>query len=382
MSSVYDCIVLGVGGFGSGALYHLARRGLKVLGLEQFSPVHDRGSSHGETRIIRQAYYEHPDYVPLLLRGYELWNDLESETGKQVLFPVGLFLAGYPGGEVVPGTEHAAALHGLPLDCFTPEEARRRFPGYDFPDDFRIIFERQAGYLAVEECVRTHISAALQLGAELRSGETVLGWEVRRGTVHVRTDQGEYQAARLVITAGAWASQLLAGLNVQLRVLRKFLGWFPTQSDVYNASEGNSTFVYELPGGKFFYGFPSIDGQAIKVAEHSGGDEVADPRQVDRSAHPVDVQNLAGFVRDYLPQVGTALDRHAVCLYTMSPDSHFVVDRHPQHPQVVFGAGFSGHGFKFTSVIGEALADLAADGKTALPIDFLSLARFAPKQKT
>ena len=331
MSEVFDCIVLGVGGFGSSTLFHLAQRGLRVLGLEQFSPVHDLGSSHGETRIIRQAYYEHPDYVPLLLRAYDLWRDLESKTGKQVLFPVGLFLAGYPGGEVVPGTERAAALHGLPLDHFTPAEARRRFPGYHFPDDFRIIFERQAGYLAVEECVRTHIDAAVKLGAELRGGEKVLDWIVQNGTVTVTTDRGEYHAARLVITAGAWAGRLLAGLNVPLRVLRKALAWFPARSNAYDVAEGNSNFVFEIPGDKFFYGFPRLDGRTIKVAEHSGGEEIADPANVDRSLSPDDASNLAGFLKTYIPHAEPQAERHAVCLYTMSPDSHFIIDRHPEH---------------------------------------------------
>ena len=377
MSEVFDCIVLGVGGFGSSTLFHLAQRGLRVLGLEQFSPVHDLGSSHGETRIIRQAYYEHPDYVPLLLRAYDLWRDLESKTGKQVLFPVGLFLAGYPGGEVVPGTERAAALHGLPLDHFTPAEARRRFPGYHFPDDFRIIFERQAGYLAVEECVRTHIDAAVKLGAELRGGEKVLDWIVQNGTVTVTTDRGEYHAARLVITAGAWAGRLLAGLNVPLRVLRKTLAWFPARSNAYDVAEGNSNFVFEIPGDKFFYGFPRLDGRTIKVAEHSGGEEIADPANVDRSLSPDDASNLAGFLKTYIPHAEPQAERHAVCLYTMSPDSHFIIDRHPEHEEVVFGAGFSGHGFKFTSVIGEGLAELAIDGKSTLPMEFLSLKRFS-----
>lgn len=376
MSRIFDCIVLGVGGFGSATLYHLAARGLKVLGLEQFPPVHDRGSSHGETRIIRQAYYEHPDYVPLLLRAYDLWHNLESETGQQLLFPVGLFLAGYPGGEVVPGTERAAALHRLPLDQFTPAEARRRFPGYNFPDDFRIIFERQAGYLLVEECVRAHIDGAISKGAELRSGERVLDWKADLGTVKVTTDRGEYHAARLVITAGAWAGKLLASLNVPLRVLRKTLAWFPASSPVYDVAEGNSEFVFEIPGGRFFYGFPRLDGRTIKVAEHSGGEEVSDPAQVDRSLSSADIENFRGFLQKFLPGVGTQPEKHSVCLYTMSPDSHFIIDRHPQHPEVVFGAGFSGHGFKFTSVIGEALAYLATAGKSPQPIDFLSLSRF------
>lgn len=376
MPETYDCIVLGVGGFGSSALYHLARRGVRTLGLEQFAIGHDRGSSHGETRIIRQAYYEHPDYVPLMREAYRLWRELEAEQASPLLFPVGLFLAGAPGGEVVPGTRLAAQVHNLPLEELTPAEARRRFPGFNFPEDFEIVFEGQAGYLAVEACVQAHVAGALRHGAVLRTEETVHSWNVTSGCVRVRTDRGEYQASRLVVTAGAWAGQLLADLQIPLRVLRKVLGWFPAIPGRMSARDVTTTWVYELPSRQFFYGFPGLDGETIKLAEHSHGEEISDPAQVDRNFLPTDAENFAQFLKQYIPGLDPTPRRHAACLYTMSPDSHFIIDRHPVHPEIQVATGFSGHGFKFTSVIGAALADLAMHGRTASPLEFLGTSRF------
>lgn len=384
MSQTYDSIVLGVGGFGSGALYHLARRGTRVLGIERFGVAHDRGSSHGQTRIIRKAYFEHPDYVPLLHRAYELWHEFEQESGRTLLHAVGLFIAGDLGCESVSGTLLAARLHNLPLDQLEAREARLRFPGYRFHDDFVVVFEPEAGYLEVENCVAAHIEAAVRHGAELRTNEVVLEWQSDGRQVRVKTDRGEYSAANLVITAGPWASQVFGALSAsggrsqwsdKLRVIRKPVFWFAAES-VYDVAQGNSTFFFETPAGQF-YGFPRIDGQTIKLAEHTGGETVADPLTVDRDLHPADLTRVDDFAREFLPKIDPRPVRHSVCMYTKTPDSHFCIDRHPEWDNVVIGAGFSGHGFKFTTVLGEALSDLALTGKTALPVAFLSLSRFS-----
>ncbi len=387
MMQAYDTIVLGVGGFGSGALYHLARRGTRVLGIERFGIAHDRGSSHGQTRIIRKAYFEHPDYVPLLHRAYELWHELERESGCQLLHPVGLFIAGEPACESVSGTLLAARLHNLSVDKLDAREARRRFPGYRFHDDFAVVFEPEAGYLEVENCVAAHIAAAVKHGAVVQTGETVVMWESDGRRVTVRTDRGVYSAASVVITAGPWASQLLddssdsaassesLDWSAKLRVVRKPVFWFAAGAD-YDLARGNSTFFFETSAGQF-YGFPRIDGQTIKLAEHTGGDTVSDPLTVDRELQPSDLTRVNDFMRDFLPALDPRPVRHSVCMYTKTPDSHFIIDRHPAWANVVFGAGFSGHGFKFTTVLGEALADLAQTGETKLPVDFLSMHRFA-----
>ena len=370
-----DCIILGTGGVGSAALYHLSRRGARALGIDRFAPGHDRGSSHGETRIIRLAYFEHADYVPLLRRAYELWGELEERRGQKLYHETGLLEVGPSEGTVVPGVLASARRHSLEVELLDPREAERRFPGFRIPEGMAAVFERRAGYLRVEDCVRAHAEEAVRLGARLVTGETVLRWRVDGAGVAVETDRGTHRAARLIVTAGAWAGGLLADLGVRLEVRRKTLLWYRTASAQHREESGGPGFFYETPTG-LFYGFPEIGDGEIKVAEHSGGESVADPLTVDRSLRPSDRLPVEEFLRRYLP--GVRADdcvRHAICLYTMSRDEHFVVDRHPDHPQVSFAAGLSGHGFKFTSVLGEVLAGLALDGRTGLPIGFLSCDR-------
>lgn len=399
MTEVFDAIVLGVGGFGSGAAYHLARRGLRVLGLDRFGPAHDQGSSHGETRIIRKAYFEHPDYVPLLLRAYDLWTDLEAESQQQLFWKCGLMLAGLPDSEAISGARLSASQHGLTIENLSASAATQRWPGFRVPDAFDAVFEPDAGFLKVEDCVRTHLDRASAHGATLLFDEPVVSWSSTGREVRVCTATREFVAASLVITAGSWAASVLADLKLPLQVLRKPIFWFETTSPAYNLNESMPTFYFEMPAdlvartptserpdvgvrathktASTFYGFPSLDGHVLKVAQHSGGDIVADPLRVDRQLHDSDVQPIANFLRGCLPNVRPQPARHSVCLYTVTPDRHFVVDRHPDFPNVVIGCGFSGHGFKFTSVLGSVFADLATTGRTELPIDFLNLARLS-----
>lgn len=378
----YDVIVLGTGGIGSAALYHLASRGARVLGLDRFPAGHDRGSSHGQTRIIRQAYFEHPDYVPLLLEAYRLWRDLEAQSGNVLLHEVGLLEVGPVDGIVVPNVRRAAEQYGLEIDNLTSRQAGRRFDGLRVPRDWEAVFEARAGYLRVELCVTTLIEQACRLGAAFHpgpvfeAGQEVVGWRVDEDRVTVRTNDSTYTARRLVITGGPWARELLADLPLSLRVLRKHLHWYSNADPRYHESRGCPTFFYELPTG-YYYGFPARDATGVKVAEHSGvGQLVDDPLNVDSSVDHDERDRVERFVQEYLPGVQPPSSAHAVCMYTMSPDEHFIVDVHPRFPQVVFAAGLSGHGFKFATVLGRVLADLALDGETDLPIDFLGLTRF------
>jgi sarcosine oxidase len=372
---MHEVIVLGVGGVGSAALYHLARRGVRAVGIERFAPPHDRGSSHGQTRIIRQAYFEHPDYVPLLKRSYELWRDLEAGAGRKLYHPTGLLEVGPPDGVVLPGVLESARLHNLDVEKLTASEVRRRFPGFVVPDGCEVVFERDAGYLRVEDCVRTHVDEALRLGAELRTGEAVQAWRFDGGQFVVETDRERYTAPRLVLAPGAWAGQLLAELQIPLRVVRKHLHWLRNDDPRLREDSGCPAFFYETPEG-YYYGFPQIDDRGVKAAEHSGGDEVADPLQVDRSLDPAELARVQAFLADRLPGVSAQPTGHAVCMYTMTTDEHFLVDRHPRWPQAAFVAGLSGHGFKFTPVLGEILAQLVLDGGSPHPIGFLSPRRF------
>lgn len=374
----YDAIILGCGGVGSAALYQLARRGLRVLGIDRFPPAHDRGSSHGSTRIIRQAYFEHPNYVPLLLMAYELWRRLEEEWGRRLFTQTGLLQVGPSDGEVVPGVLSSAQQHVLPVESLNADEAMARFPGFRIPKQLAAVFEPKAGSLAVEECVRAHLAGAVAAGAELRCGAAVELWEVEPeavtpGLVRVRVGKETISAARLIVTAGPWAASLLADLNVELTIERRVQHWYASSSE-YAVTAGCPAYLFELPDG-IFYGFPSFDARGVKVAEHTGADPVADPLTLDRKLRASDGPRVEGFLQAHLPGVSANRTAYDVCMYTMSPDQHFLVDRHPRFPQVVFAAGLSGHGFKFTSVLGRALAELAMDGGTTLPIDFLSLRR-------
>jgi sarcosine oxidase len=367
-------MVLGTGGVGSAALYHLAKRGARVLGIDRFPPGHDRGSSHGETRIIRLAYFEHPDYVPLLQRAYTLWEALEEKRPESLYVQAGILEIGQEDGEIVPGVLEAARQHQLDVESLSASEIEKRYAGLRVPESWVGVFEARAGFLRVEPCVRAYIDEAMQHGAHLQTGETVLGWSPDGEGIAVETDRARYRTARLVVTAGAWAPQLLASLGIDLRVLRKPLLWYRTQTPDYRLDHGFPVWLFETPLGNI-YGFPEIDEMGFKLAEHTSGTEVEDPLYPDRTLWSDDRRPLEALLRDHFPGVTSDCLHHAVCMYTMTPDGHFIIDRHPDDERVCFVAGLSGHGFKFASVLGEIMSDLALSGETEMPVEFLGLDR-------
>jgi sarcosine oxidase len=373
--ATYDVVVLGAGGVGSAAMWQLAKRGLSVLGIDRFHPPHDRGSSHGQSRIIRQAYFEHANYVPLLLAGYELWEQLEAISGQPLKHEVGLLEVGPANGTVVPGVLEAAQQHDLKVEHLSAAEVIKRWPAFRVPDELTAVFEPRAGWLHVEECVSACLEAARRHGATLLPGVEVSDWSAGDDIV-LHTANGDITAARLVVTAGAWAGQLLKSLNVPLRVRRKTLMWFSSSDARTQAAAGFPCYLFELPEG-VFYGFPEVDARGLKAAEHSGGEWIVDSLNVDRNLRESDRKPVEHFLLSHLPAAQLPHREHAVCLYTMSPDEQFIVDRHPNDSRIVFAAGLSGHGFKFTPVLGQILADLVVEGQTQLPADFLSLRRFA-----
>jgi len=371
---LYDAIVLGTGGVGSAAAFHLARAGARVLGLDRFRPPHERGSSHGQTRMIRQAHFEHPDYTPLVLRSYQLWNELQALSQRQLYCETGVLQVGPEDGVVVPGVLQAAEEYELQVEQLTAAEIERRWPLLRVPDKLVGVLEPRAGYLLAEPCVQAHLDVARQAGAEFRFDEEVIGWELG-DPICVRTAAGELATKRLIVTAGAWAGPLLAELQLELTVRRKSLFWYSLAADRAEAASNLPGYLFELPDG-VFYGFPSMDDRGLKVGEHSGGATVDDPLHMDRQVNVDEQAAIENFLQACLPDTTGSLNEHAVCMYTMTPDESFVVDRHPEHANVVFAAGLSGHGFKFTPVLGQALAELALEGGTVLPIGFLSLDRF------
>jgi sarcosine oxidase len=378
-SKTYDVIVVGVGAMGSSACYHLARRGAGVLGLEQFDIPHALGSSHGYSRMIRMAYYEHPDYVPLLRRAYELWRELERASGQELLFEVGGIYMGPPQGHVVAGTIEAARRHGLDHEVLSNAALQSRFGQFRLPDHFTGVFEPRAGFLLPEKVIAAQAELALRGGADLRGREPVVGWDAGESGVHVRTTKGDYRADRLIFCGGPWTSRLVKDLGVELVVTRQTLGWvWPRRPELF-ALGAFPVWGIEAADGSLSYGFPMLpDNPGLKVARHGRG-TVADPDSVSRQITPADEAEVQDILSRALPDGRGPLLSMRVCLYTNSPDGHFIIDIHPNHPRVLLACGFSGHGFKFASVVGEVLADLALEGGTQLPAQFLGLARLAAR---
>ncbi|HEX5414740.1 MAG TPA: N-methyl-L-tryptophan oxidase [Chloroflexota bacterium] len=374
----FDVIVLGVGGMGSAAVYHLARRGRRVLGLERFAIPHDQGSSHGITRIIRLAYYEHPSYVPLLRRAYELWHELEHACGEQLLWETGSIDAGPPGSLVFEGSRRSCELHDLPHEVLTSAELTRRFPGYRLPAETLALFQPQGGFLRPEECIVGHVAVAQARGAEVHPQEQVLDWEPRPDGVRVRTDRGSYEAEKLVVAAGAWSSGLLDCLAGLATPERQVLAWLEPLRPERFAPERFPVFNLLVEEGRY-YGFPVFGVPGFKIGRYHHLDETVDPDRIDRACHPRDEEVLRAFAERYFPDGAGPTLSLKTCMFTNSPDEHFIVDRHPDFPQVALAAGFSGHGFKFCSVIGEILADLAEAGATRHDIDLFRLSRFPRK---
>lgn len=380
MAETFDAIVLGVGGMGASTCAELARRGRRVLGLEQFTLGHDRGSTHGQTRVIRQAYYEHPAYVPLARRAYERWYDLEQAVGQHLLTTCGVLSIGPPECNLIRGVRLAATEHDLPIELLNANELRQRFPQFRFDESNVGVLERNAGFLAVDACVRAHIAEARRLGAELRENEPARAWQSDGRSVRVVTDRDTYHAARLVITAGPWAGEMLARHEATLTVMRQVMLWFGTADDRRFRRDVFPAFIADTPTGHF-YGLPMIDGTGQKTARHYGAAEFRSPAEIDRATSPADEVAVREFLDRHIPEVNGPCRRASVCVYTLTPDRHFVIDRLPNAENVAVAAGFSGHGYKFASVVGEILADLSDEGRTALPVELFRLGRFAGAER-
>ena len=371
----FDAIVLGVGGMGSAALYHLAHRGMKVLGLERYDIPNDMGSSHGVTRIIRLAYYEDPSYVPLLMRAYDLWRDLENTAGERLLISTGSIDAGPPGSQVFEGSRESCQVHHLDHEVLAGQEVNQRFPGYHLPDDYFAILQPEGGFLLGERCIVAHVTSALELGAEVHGREEVLGWEPVGEGVKVWTNRGSYEAGKLVVCAGPWASKLVPELAEVAVPERQVLAWFhPTRAELFVPDRFP---VFNVVAGEGrFYGFPIHGIPGFKVGRYHHLSQVVDPDDMDRDAHDEDEELLRAFTRDYFPQAAGPTMSLKTCTFTNSPDEHFILDLHPKYRQVCLAAGFSGHGFKFCSVVGEILADLVQDGNSRHDLNLFKLSRF------
>jgi len=373
----FDAIVIGVGGMGSATTYHLARRGQQVLGLEQFDIPNELGSSHGATRIIRMAYPEGAAYVPLLRRAYDLWRDLETRSGERLLFVTGCVDAGAPDSATIRGSLETCRQFGLEHEALNARSLQERFPGYRLPDGLTAVLQPDGGFLVPERCIVNYVRAAQALGAEVRTRERVIEWNPSGGGVEVRTERESYRARRLVITAGPWASQLCSVLETLAIPERQVVLWTqPTRPELFHLGSF-PVFNLEAPEGRF-YGCPVYGVLGFKIGKYHHRRENVDPDGVDREIHPEDEAVLREGIRRFFPDADGPALAMKTCMFTNSPDEHFILDRHPDAENVYFAAGFSGHGFKFASVVGEIMTDLALDGGTryADEIDMFRLARF------
>jgi sarcosine oxidase len=379
MPDSYDAIVIGLGAMGSATAFHLAKRGLRTLGLDRYPPGHTHGSSHGESRIIRELYYEHPLFVPLVRRAYELWTELEAESRASLLALTGGLMVGVPTGRIVAGSRETAILHGIPFEYLDADEIRRRFPAFRPPDSFAAVWDARAGYLRADEVIRAHLALAARHGARLEFGEPVVLWEVDDGGVSVATPTRRYRADRLVLTLGPWTAHASPGLSLPLVPERQVVTWFdPVASagDVF-APGRLPVFICEHALGQSIYGFPRL-ATGVKAAVYHAGETVPDPDDVRRTIDVGEIATLRSGLARFLPALAVAPIRNsATCLFTNAPDSRFVIDRHPAHPAVIICSACSGHGFKFSSVVGELNADLVGGRTTPFDLSPFSIARFA-----
>jgi sarcosine oxidase len=355
----YDVAIAGLGAMGSATASQLARRGASVVGFDRFTPPHDQGSSHGQTRIIREAYFEHPHYVPLVRRAYELWRQLEAHSHTTLLRETGGLMIGKNNSVVVAGALQSAREHGLSHELLTGAEVRRRFPALRPDDDMVAVWEPRAGILFPERCIAAHLAQAHQHGATLHFDEPVLRWsaDLDGEGARVVTERREVRARQLLVSAGAWAASLLPDAAMALKVERQVQFWFePGKDPAHFEAEHCPVHLWQVDGRRFFYGIPNV-GSGVKVAFHHDGEETT-PERARRDVMPAELEEMRGLLRRFMPAADGVLKSTAVCLYTNTRDEHFWIDRHPAWPQVLIASPCSGHGFKFTAVLGEVLADL------------------------
>ena len=376
----YDVIVLGVGSMGSSACYHLAKRGCRVLGLEQFEIPHEHGSHTGQSRIIRKAYGEDPDYVPLLHRAYENWKTLERETDSKLFHQTGLLYFGPPQDTFLETVKVSSSKYHIPVHQLSEKECSAKYPQFNVPAHFQRMEEPDAGFLTPDRCIITMVSEAIRMKAIMQTGEKVMEWKRVKGKITVRTDKNTYTADKLVITAGPWAGKMIPGFD--LKVVRQVIAWMkPKNWETFAYGNFPCWIIQDETG--FGYGFPVLPGEkfggprGLKFAFHQVIGEAVDPDAVNRDISESEKQALIDFLTKYIPDACESILSLKTCLYTNTSDLNFIMDHLPGYDKdVTIAAGFSGHGFKFASVIGEILADLTINGTTDLPIDFLRADRF------
>ena len=369
----FDVIVVGLGGMGSATAYHLAKRGTKTLGLERFQLNHVNGSSHGRTRIIRAIYYEHSSYMPLLKRAYPLWRELQSEYGKELLLQTGGLMIGPREGKLVSNVIDNAEAHKLPYELLSRNEVTKRYSVLRLPEDYVGVFDPNAGILIPEHCVEAHATLAQRAGAELHFNESMTDWMISGGKVIVKTEKDRYSANSLIFTAGGWLPQLVSDIHLPLESERQCMFWFqPVEQNELFSPKRMPILMWQKGPDLFYYSFPDV-GDGFKIARHHHG-EIASPDRI-RGIDNADEVTIRTFLKENIPLANGRILSSATCHYTNTPDQHFIMDFHPKHKNVILISPCSGHGFKFSSVIGEIAAELVLDGRTSLDTSFFRLTR-------
>jgi sarcosine oxidase len=370
-----DVVVVGLGAMGSATLYELARRGVRAVGVDQFAPPHAQGSTHGRTRIIREAYFEHPLYVPLVRRAYELWDELEREGGRTLFHRTGGLMIGPADGTLVAGARRSAVEHDVPHEMLTADEVRRRWPAYDPPDDHAALFELRAGLLLPEACVETYLELARRNGATTRTAERVQSWRADGDGVAVTTATATYRAGHVVFTAGAWIRELVADVPLPLTIERQMFHWFEPSArrDLHQATRCPLA-LWEFERDRMVATFPDL-GDGVKAGVHHEG-ETTDPATVRRSTTAEEDGDIRAILSRLMPDAAGRQLEARVCLYTNTPDRDFIIDAHPIHPAALLVSPCSGHGFKFASAIGEIVADIVAHGESKFDLAPFRLDRF------
>lgn len=363
----FDVVILGVGGIGSAAAYFLAEKKVSVLGIEQFTIPHDRGSSHGRTRIIRKAYFEHENYIPLLKRTYTLWEMIEKKSGEKLFHKNGLLVMGEE-SSIVSKIKSAALKYKIDFNELGSQEIRNEFPLFKVPDSFEGVFEKDAGYLEVEKCVATLSNLSKKSGAEIHENETLIEFKEEREHIKVITNRETYLTRKLVITLGPWAPLLLKNIGMEITSWRVPQFWFEAKKDY----EKLPCFAFHI-WDEFIYGFPSLPGTGLKMARYAPHEIIPDASRLDCTITPDMLSWVQRCMKEYLPELNRNPIESSMCMYTLSKDGHFIVDRHPESENIYFATGCSGHAFKFVPVLGELLSDLTLEGSSKLPYDFLKI---------